>query len=119
MNVQINISSKNLDKATVRKLLDMFEGRTEEPAAEREAITEERQPQKQATLEVGSSSAIEELANTARVLLRLGARDDLKALLAKFKVVSIKDLKEEQRISFMECMQALKREYEGKGGDNE
>ena len=114
MEIEIIIKSANLDKETVQKLIDMFDGKlvdSEKPT--QEAQQEPQNPQEPQEQKTYTNITLEDLANEARKALDNGARDELKGLLTTFNVLSLKDLKPETYGDFMSNLINLNRRFGG------
>ena len=114
MKLQINVECRNLDKEAVFKLVELLEGtpsdraetETEEPAAEAEPA--ERAPLAHEMDETSSEVTLEDLAAATRPLLDEGKHEEVRALLTKYNVKSLPELKESQRIDFLRELKRLR-----------
>lgn len=109
MKLQINVECRNLDKEAVFKLVELLEGT---PAAEAESAAE-AEPAEQAPLahemdETGAEVTLEDLAAATRPLLDDGKHEDVRALLTRYSVKSLPELKESQRIDFLRGLKRLR-----------
>lgn len=108
MKLQINVECQNLDKEAMFKLVELLESKpsTEaEPAAEAEPA--ERAPLAHEMDETSSEVTLEDLATATRPLLDDGKHEDVRALLTKYDVKSLPELKESQRIDFLRQLRKI------------
>ena len=112
MKLQIKVECQNLDKEAVFKLVELLEGR---PSAEAEPVAE-AEPAEQAPLaheveaEVNAQITLEDLAGATRPLLDEGKHEEVRALLTKYSVKSLPELKESQRIDFLRQLRKIGKE---------
>ena len=106
MKLQINVECRNLDKEAVFKLVELLEG-TPSDRAETEPETEEPAPLAHEMDDTGAEVALEDLAAAARPLLDEGKHEEVRALLTKYSVKSLPELKESQRIDFLRQLRKL------------
>ena len=104
MKLQINVECRNLDKEAVFKLVELLEGT---PKDKVEAKTEEPAPLAHEMDETSSEVTLEDLATATRPLLDEGKHEEVRALLTKYSVKSLPELKELQRIDFLRQLRKL------------
>lgn len=98
MKLQINVECQNLDKEAVFKLVELLEGTPKERA---EAEAEKPAPLAHEMDETSPGVTLEDLAAATRPLLDEGKHEEVRALLTKYNVKSLPELKESQRIDFL------------------
>lgn len=103
MKLQINVECQNLDKEAVFKLVELLESKpsTEAEPAERAPLAHEMD-------ETSSEVTLEDLATATRPLLDDGKHEDVRALLTRYSVKSLPELKESQRIDFLRELKRLR-----------
>lgn len=114
MKLQINVECRNLDKEAVFKLVELLEGspngraetKAEEPTSAEKA--EEPAPLAHEMEDTGAEVTLEDLATAARPLLDDGKHEDVRALLTRYSVKSLPELKESQRIDFLRELKSLR-----------
>lgn len=107
MKLQINVECRNLDKEAVFKLVELLEGT---PNGRAEAKTEEPAPLAHEMDEAGTAVTLEDLAAATRPLLDEGKHEEVRALLTKYSVKSLPELKESQRIDFLRQLRKIGKE---------
>lgn len=105
MKLQINVECRNLDKEAVFKLVELLEG---SPKDKVEAEPAERAPLAHEMDETSSEVTLEDLATATRPLLDDGKHEDVRALLTRYSVKSLPELKESQRIDFLRELKRLR-----------
>lgn len=117
MKLQINVECRNLDKEAVFKLVELLEGtpngRAEkvekaEPASAEKA--EGSAPLAHEMDETDTEATLEELAAATRPLLDEGKHEEVRALLTKYNVKSLPELRESQRIDFLRQLKSIRGE---------
>lgn len=106
MKLQINVECRNLDKEAVFKLVELLEGTPKDKKVEAEA--EEPAPLAHEMDETSSEVTLEDLAAATRPLLDEGKHEEVRALLTKYNVKSLPELKESQRIDFLRELKRLR-----------
>ena len=107
MKLQINVECRNLDKEAVFKLVDLLEGTPNDRA---EAEAEEPAPLAHEVEETSAEVTLEDLAAATRPLLDEGKHEEVRALLTKYSVKSLPELKESQRIDFLRQLRRIGKE---------
>lgn len=104
MKLQINVECRNLDKEAVFKLVELLEGT---PNSNAEVEAEEPAPLAHEMDETGAEVTLEDLAAATRPLLDDGKHEDVRALLTRYSVKSLPELKESQRVDFLRQLRRL------------
>lgn len=104
MKLQINVECQNLDKEAVFKLVELLEGT---PAEEKRVKAEEPAPLAHEMEDTGAEVTLEDLATATRPLLDEGKHEEVRALLTKYNVKSLPELKESQRIDFLRQLRKI------------
>lgn len=107
MKLQINVECRNLDKEAVFKLVELLEGT---PSDRAETETEEPAPLAHEMDEPGAEVTLEDLAAATRPLLDEGKHEEVRALLTKYNVKSLPELKESQRVDFLRQLRGMRKE---------
>ena len=105
MKLQINVECQNLDKEAVFKLVELLEGT---PADKAGAEAEEPAHLAHEMDETGAEVTLEDLAAATRPLLDEGKHEEVRALLTRYHVKSLPELKESQRIDFLRELKRLR-----------
>lgn len=106
MKLQINVECRNLDKEAVFKLVELLEGT---PNSRVEAEAEEPAPLAHEMDETGAEVTLEDLAAATRPLLDDGKHEEVRALLTRYSVKSLPELKESQRIDFLRELKSIRK----------
>ena len=106
MKLQINVECRNLDKEAVFKLVELLEG---SPNGRAETKAEDPAPLAHEVEErTNTQITLEDLAAATRPLLDEGKHEDVRALLTKYNVKSLPELKESQRVDFSRELKRLR-----------
>lgn len=105
MKLQINVECQNLDKEAVFKLVELLEG---SPNGRAETKAEDPAPLAHEMDGTGAEVTLEDLAAATRPLLDDGKHEDVRALLTRYSVKSLPELKESQRIDFLRELKSLR-----------
>ena len=115
MKLQINVECRNLDKEAVFKLVELLEGTPAKKAEKVEKAeptsaekAEEPAPLAHEMDDTGAEVTLEDLAAATRPLLDDGKHEEVRALLTKYNVKSLPELKESQRIDFLRELKSLR-----------
>lgn len=106
MKLQINVECRNLDKEAVFKLVELLEGTPADNAGAEKPEPLAHEVEERANTQI----TLEDLAAATRPLLDEGKHEEVRALLTRYSVKSLPELKESQRIDFLRQLKRIGKE---------
>lgn len=106
MKLHINVECRNLDREAVFKLVELLEGAPADKAEAEKPEPLAHEVEERANTQI----TLEDLATATRPLLDEGKHEEVRALLTKYSVKSLPELKESQRIDFLRELRRIGKE---------